>query len=156
MRAATLVMLVHQWNHHRAIGRTAHIGEGQIGFGTQRLTIVVAEAQGVDQCARVFQLTIQPHHCRLAITFNCISTANGIKDHRRQQRAQLRGCAMDGRLQIFDKSLPGPRVFQHRRRHDQFQRFGRSTATFNQDCLNVDQGLANLYRHAGLRFLFLV
>src|SRR5262245_36110342 len=58
MRAHALIRLVHQGNHHRRIGGPTDIGEGEVTLGADRLAVMIAETQSVDERRSMLDLAI--------------------------------------------------------------------------------------------------
>ena len=88
MRATAFVVLVHERNHDRRVGRSARIAEGQIGLGADGVAIVITEPERVDQGGSMFDLAVQPDDRRLAIGLDCLARSDRIDDHFGQQFAE--------------------------------------------------------------------
>ncbi len=60
MRAATLVVFVHQRDHDRRIRLAARVAKGQIALRADRMAVMVAKTQRVDQRGGVFTSPSKP------------------------------------------------------------------------------------------------
>jgi hypothetical protein len=73
MRAPTFVILVHQRDHDRSVRPAPCVAEGEIGFGTDRLTVMIAEAQRVDERRGMLDFTVETNDRGLAIGFDSLA-----------------------------------------------------------------------------------
>ena len=144
MRAAALIVLVHEWDHDGCVRRSAGVAEREVGLGSDRLTIVVSEAQRVDQGRGVLELAIETDDRRLAIAFDRSARSDGVDDHLRQRLAEDRSNFVDGGLQILDIAEAGPRVLHHRKCRVEAQRRRRCLAALDGDRLHLQKGLSDL------------
>src|SRR4029079_3288698 len=112
-----------------------------------RVGVVVAGWQSVDQRGGMFDLTVEADDRRLPVSLDHIAGSDGVDDHPCQQLTELRGDVVDLRLQILDEATAGPWIAHDGYSRDLAQRDSGSTSALDEGRLVVQDGLAQLDRH---------
>src|SRR5262249_9379702 len=119
----------------------------EIGFAADRLTELVAEAQGVNEGGGVFDLAGAADHGGLAIAFDQVTAAAFGQDQRYQFIAKLRCDRQYLRPEILHEATLGPGIADDGSDRHHADRFDTAFAAFDEYVFDITDDLANLGSH---------
>ena len=138
---------MHHGDGDRGPGTTPGVGERQVGRAAHGVAEHVAEPESVDERRAVLDLARGADHGRLAVGLNGVPASRHFDQLGNQEVAQAGSHVQDGRSEVFDEALAGPRVGEHRGHPEHAQRRVGGLSTLYVNLLGVGDDLAHLGGH---------